>query len=127
MRHENCIFADEDDCPKEAIHLTCEECKQHKLYETIERAVRDFTGLGEAFTEVFELHKTLIDNNGKSVEIKIPDKSIFLINHVMATFLSRDPETTEEGKIYRRLIFYFFSILIDDFESDEYKVKSLLN
>ena len=120
MKHKDCIFVAEEDCPKEKINLTCADCAKHKTYETIEKAVRDFTGLGENYTEIFTLHKKLIDGHGTTVDIETPVESIFSVNRVMANLLSNNPCETHLDVMYRRLIFYFFKIIIDEFEEEEY-------
>lgn len=128
MRNKKiCVFADELDCPKEAIHLTCEECEKHKHYETIEKAVEDFISLGDSFTDLFQMLKTMQDNDSKKVTVDIPAESIYKINRVMTTFLSSREQFTEEETIYRRLIFYFFSIVIDEFNQEEYTEDTFLN
>jgi len=120
MRHEDCIFADEEDCPKDKIKITCSECLRDKSYETIERAVRDFTALGEAYTEIFVLLKKLIDHDGKTVSIVTPVDSAVVVNKVMTAILTKDPALTREDAVYRRLIFCFFGILVDQFNEEEY-------
>lgn len=119
MRHKNCIFVSEDDCPKNEIKITCEECFKNKYYEIIENATRDFVGLGESFTEIFQLHKQLIDADGGTVSIKTPVESIMLVNRVMATFLSATKAATEKEHVYQKLIVYFFGIVVDDYETIE--------
>ena len=127
MRHKDCIFAAEEDCPKDSIHLTCKECEEHRAYEIIERAIRDFTGMGESFEGLFELLKKLVDSDGQSVEIKIPAESILLINRVFASFLSSTPAEAESEKIYKRMLFRCFRIFVDEFESEEYKEKAYVH
>ena len=127
MRHSECIFAAEEDCPKLAVELTCEDCGKHKVYETIEQAIRDYTSLGEAFTEIFAMFKTLIDGNGTTVSIETPTESFFVANRVMTTLLSENDELSVNERYYRRLTFYFFSILIDEFKTEEYGIIKYLN
>lgn len=127
MKNEECIFASEDDCPKDAIKITCEECIKNKHYETIEKATRDFIGLGESFTELFHLHKQLIDADSGTVSIKTPVESIMLVNRVMSTFLSATKAATEKEHVYQKLIVYFFGIVVDDYETIEDTKKDYLH
>jgi len=120
MRHKDCIFAVEEDCPKEVIGLTCADCEKNKSYEVIKKAIDDFTSLGESFTDLFVLCNNLLANNGTTVEIAMPLNSVHKINRVMTAFLSKDGMASEEDPVYRRLIFYFFGIVVDEFESEEY-------
>lgn len=121
MRNKDtCVFVREDDCPKEAVRLTCEECEKSKHYETITKAIEDFTSLGESFTDLFTLCNNLIANNRTTVEIDIPVESIYKINRVMSAFLSAKEKFTTDEMMYRRLIFYFFDIIIDEFNEEEY-------
>lgn len=121
MRHENCIFMSESDCPLEQIKIDCETCKINNLTETIQNALEDYTQLGEAFTDVFNMFKKLIDNDGKTVAIETSIEHIFIINRVITTFLSDEEKTEQKDIVYQRLIFYFFKILIEEFENKEYE------
>jgi len=125
MRHDECIFAAEEDCPKEHIKLSCEDCGKFKYYESIKKAVDDFTAMGDAFTDMFVLCNNLIKGNGKTVEIDMPLESIHKINRVMTTFLSKNGAETSEDVVYKRLIFYFFGIVVDEFETEEYEYKPI--
>jgi len=127
MKHENCIFLEEDLCPREEIELTCEKCLENKAYEVIEKAVRDFSGSGEAFQEIFDIFKQLMDNDGSSITIKTPVDSIFLINRFITAMLGTSIEISENEKLYRRIIFYLLRNLIDEFESEEYKKTTFIN
>lgn len=121
MRNKNiCVFVSEDDCPKEAVRLTCEECEKHKHYETITKAVEDFASLGESFTDLFAFCNKLVANNGTTAEVVIPVESIHKINRVMNAFLTAREDFTGDETMYRRLIFYFFDIVIDEFNEEEY-------
>jgi hypothetical protein len=123
MRHKECIFDSEDICPKNAIDLTCDDCIRNKSYEIINMAVKDFTGLGESFTTLFAMLKKIIDHDGKTVEITTPVSEIVSINRAMTTVLSKTPPDSESEKIYRRLMFYFFKIIAEEFESAEYETE----
>ena len=127
MKHENCIFVSEEDCPKNAVGITCEQCFKNRYYDTINFAVKDFTGLGASFTDVFILFKQLIDGNGKTVKIETPVDSMFAINRVMTAILGIEHGTDERGNLYKRLMFYFFSIVIDEFNNAEYKENQYLH
>lgn len=120
MRHENCIFMSESDCPLEQIKIDCETCKINNLTETIQNTLEDYTKLGEAFTDVFNMFKKLIDNDGKTITIETPIEHIFIINRVITAFLSDEEKTEQKDIVYQRLIFYFFKILIEEFENKEY-------
>lgn len=121
MRNEKiCVFVDEDDCPKLAVHLTCEECEKYKHYETIEKAVNDFVSLGESFTDLFQMLQTMQKHNGKNIAVDYPIESIHKINRVMTAFLTAKENLSREEIMYRRLIFYFFDIIIDEFNENEY-------
>ena len=119
MKHNDCIFACEDDCPKHEINLTCDDCFKNKTYEVIEKAVRDFTGLGESYTKIFSLLKTLMDADGKTVKIETPVDASLSVNRVMTALLNKDPEIGN-SKVYQKLIFYFFRIIIDQYYEAEY-------
>ena len=127
MCHENCIFAAKEDCPKDAIELTCEECFRNKYHEDILKAINDFTSLGAAFVEVFEVLQTLIDNDGKTVKIRIPHESSKIVNRVMNALLAVRLELDCHEQIYKKLIFYFFGNLVDEFESKEYEKTDYLH
>ena len=128
MRNEKiCVFAAEEDCPKEKIGLTCENCIKHKHYEVIENAVQDFVSLGESFTDLFLLCNKLFAENGKTVSLDVPVESLHKINRVMTALLTVKEDQTEYEVIYRRLIFYFFSIIVDEFIENEYTEDTLLN
>ena len=128
MRNEKiCIFTAEEDCPKLAVNLTCEDCEKYKHYETIEKAVNDFVSLGESFNDLFAMCNILLKNNGTSVKLEVPVESIQKINRVMIALLTVKEDQTEYEVIYRRLIFYFFSIIVDEFIENEYTEDTLLN
>ena len=118
MKHENCIFVSEDDCPKDNIHITCEECFKNQYHEVINQAVKDFTGLGASFTEVFEVFRQLLDGDGKSIKLVTPVPSMHSIGRVMTAILRSSPVISANDKIYRRLMFYFFHIIIEEFEDE---------
>lgn len=122
MRNKDiCIFASEDDCPKNAIRLTCEECEKHMRYKIIEKAVEDFTSLGESFTNMFVFwNKLCSERETKVLGVDAPIDSIIKINKVMSCLLTTREAFTEEETVYRRLIFYFFNIIIDEFNESEY-------
>ena len=128
MKHENCIFVSEDDCPKDKIHLTCEECFKNQYQEVINQAVKDFTGLGASFTEVFGMFNSLIlANDGKAIKLITPVQSMHSIGRVMTAILRSVPVISDNDKIYRRLMFYFFHVIIDEFEAEEYKENQYLH
>ena len=120
MKHKDCIFVAEDDCPKEHVQIDCIDCEKYKYHETIGRAVKDFTGLGESYTAIFELHKKLIDGHGKTIDIETPVEAIFEVNRVMSAYLSKDRPYDKNEILYRRLVNFFFKIIIDEFEDREY-------
>ena len=125
MKRDECIFMEEEDCPKIGIGLSCDECIANKHYETIERAVNDFVSLGESFTAIFEMCNVLIKNNGSSVKLSIPVEDISKVHRVMTALLTTQEKLTAEEIIYRRLIFYFFSLIIDEFNDSEYTEEQL--
>lgn len=121
MRNDEiCVFLSEVDCPKDSIHMTCEECEKNKFYEVIEKALNDFVSLGDSFTELFTLCNDLIKHNGTTVEVQIPTDSIHSVNRVMNALLSTVVSTSPQDIIYRRLIYHFFNIIIDEFKEEEY-------
>jgi len=117
MRHDECIFASEEDCPKEVINLNCRTCGKNKSYIHIKKAIDDFVALGDSFTELFVFCAKLMQKEDK---VSMPIESIQKVNRVMSAFLreNKDSETTD--KVYTRTIFYFFSIIVDEFEEEEY-------
>lgn len=128
MKHENCIFVSEDDCPKDYIHITCEECFKKQYHEVINQAVNDFTGLGTSFTEIFGMFNILImTKDGASIKLNTPTSSMHSIGRVMTAILRSVPVISDNDKIYRRLMFYFFHIIIDEFEEEEYKENQYLH
>lgn len=120
MRHERCIFLAEEDCPMHLLGLSCQVCDDDKLEVVIKQAVDDFVSMGENFEALFGMLKILMDNDGKPVDVKLPADEILSINRAMTTLLSDTEVKTEAEICYRRLIFYFFKILVDEFESEEY-------
>lgn len=120
MRHERCIFNAEEDCPMKLLGLSCEICDVNKLEVVIKQAVDDFTGLGESFEALFGMLKILFDSGGKPVELDVPHEKILSINRAMTALLSDSETVTEADICYKRLIFYFFKIIVDEFESEEY-------
>lgn len=127
MRNENeCVFADEIDCPKDSVGLDCDECIKNKHYQVIENALNDFVSLGDAFTELFTLcNKIMKEHNG--IELTIPRENINKIHRVMTAFLTTREQLNAEETLYRRLIFHFFSLIIDEFKADEYKEDAYLH
>jgi len=120
MRHERCIFNAEEDCPMKLLGLSCQVCDDNKLEVVVKQAVDDFVGMGENFEQLFAMLKTLMDSNGESVDVKRPADEILSINRAMTALLSDTEPQTQEAVCYRRLIFYFFKIIVDEFESEEY-------
>lgn len=129
MKDENCIFAAEVDCPKDEIKISCPECIENRYYDVIKQAVDDFASLGESFTDMFLFCNKLMKHSGKTSELEIPLDSTHKINRVMTAFLSeKENEELAKGElVYRKLIFYFFRILIDEFESKEYTETRYVN
>jgi hypothetical protein len=128
MRHSDCIFVAEEDCPKERVCLNCDQCFKYKSYETIEGAVRDFTGLGEDTNNIFKIFQFMVENQGKSVEVVVPEKELLSVNRVMAALLASKKEDEHfNDQLYRRLIFCFFRIIIDEFEEKEYNKPSYIH
>lgn len=123
MRHKDCIFDCEEICPKEKVKLTCADCWLNQSHEMIKKAIDDYTGLGEAFTEIFDLHKKIIDGHGTTIDIKAPVDSVFVAIRVMTAILGAEEKTEFNDILYKRLIFYFFKILIDEVEETEYNKK----
>lgn len=122
MNNENCIFSGEVDCPKDKIKISCPECIENSYHDVIEQAVDDFTSLGESFTDLFLFCNKFMRHGGKTSELKMPLSSTHKINRVMTAFLRQkeNEELPKGGIVYRKLIFNFFSILIDEFENKEY-------
>ncbi len=129
MKNENCIFAAEVDCPKDEIKLSCAECIENRYYDVIKQAVDDFASLGESFTDLFLFFNKLMKHSGKSSELEIPLDSTHKVNRVMTAFLSQkeNEELAKEDVVYKRLIFYFFRILTDEYESKEYTETRYVN
>ena len=88
MKHENCIFASVEDCPKDEIKISCAECIENRYYDVIKQAVDDFASLGESFTELFLFFNKLMKHSGKTNELEKPLGSAQKINRVMTAFLS---------------------------------------
>jgi len=129
MKDENCIFVAVDDCPKDEIKISCADCIENKYYDVIKQAVDDFTSLGESFTDLFLFCNKLMKRSEETSEQEIPLDSTYKINRVMTAFLSqKENEELARGEVvYRRLIFYFYSILIDEFEIKEYTETRYVN
>lgn len=127
MRHERCIFKEEEDCPMKLLGLSCEMCNINKLEVVIKQAVDDFTGLGESFEALFGMMKILFDSEGKPVELNVPYEKTLSINRAMTALLSENEAVTQEDICYKRLIFYFFKIIVDEFESEEYGVAKFVH
>lgn len=125
MKDENCIFAAVEDCPKDEIKISCADCIEKKYYDVIKQAVDDFTSLGESFTDMFLFCNKLM----KHSELEMPLDSTHKIHRVMTAFLSQkeNEELAKGDVVYRRLIFYFISILIDEFEIKEYTETRYVN
>ena len=127
MPEIDCIFEDVNDCPLKDMQVTCEACGKGNLTGIIKRAVSDFTKLGPAFVDVFNTFNSLIHNDGKVVEVAIPADSIHVINRVINTLFSIEETTSEEQVVYKRLIFYFFDNLIQEFKQREYGVNKYIH
>ena len=129
MKYDECVFVSVEDCPKDEIKISCSECIENRYYELIEQAVNDFASLDESFTDLFLFCSKLMNHNEKTNELEIPLNSTQKINRVMTAFLSQkeNEELPKGGVIYKRLIFYFFSILIEEFESKEYTESRYVN
>ena len=125
MSEIDCIFEDKEDCPLKDLHIFCTDCAENNYIEVIKKAVSDYEKLGPAFTEVFTSFNKLIKNEGEIVELVLPVDSIFIINRVVTALLGTDETLaySKEQILYRRLLFYFLSVLIDEFESSEYGEK----
>ena len=126
-KHKDCIFVAEDDCPKDNISINCKDCEEHKYHETIDQAIHGFVSLGDAFTEVFKMSQQLIEHEGKTVNVSIPVDAISVINRVMTALLTTRELDTNNEIVYRRLIFYFFKIIVAEFEEEEYSEPKLIN
>lgn len=116
MRHADCIFMSEDDCPKDNINITCEQCGKHKYYEDIELSARDFVALGDSFTALFNVCNDAFNDRKTGT----PMEHVVQAHRVMTSLLSKEDPSTEKKRVYRRLIFYYFSLIIDEFISQEY-------
>jgi len=127
MKPDECIFASTEDCPKEDIKLTCEECVKNKYYDTIFKATEDFVDMGKAFTDLFELFNSFNSKEKDPAPISIPSESIKKVHRVMTAFLSQNDPIEAEATVYRRLIYRYFKILVDEFEASEYADTALVN
>lgn len=129
LKHKECVFASVEDCPKDEIKISCSECIENRYYDVIEQAVNDFVSLDESFTDLFIFCSKLINYRGKISELEIPLDSTQKINRVITAFLSQkeNEELQKVDVVYKRLIFYFFSILIEEFESKEYTETRYVN
>ena len=129
MNDENCIFAEEVDCPKDKIKIACPECIENSYHDVIKQAVDDFTSLGESFTDLFLFCNKFMRHSGKTSELKMPLSSTHRINRVMTAFLRQkeNKELPKGGIVYRKLMFNFLSILIDEFENKEYTKTRYVN
>ena len=119
-RFEDCVFTDEEDCPHELVGLECEDCIKNKKYKIIEKALHDFVSLGDDFTELFKMSNQLIQNKDKSVKVIVPVNEIERIHRIMTSFLTTRAKLSEEEILYRRLIYHFFGIVVDEFKELEY-------
>ena len=122
-----CVFVSEEDCPKEHISLSCKECIKNDYHKIIEEALSDFVSLGDSFTDIFLLCNELIANNGAKVKVEIPLESIHKVNRVVNALFSTKEKNEGKEIIYRRLIYYFFEIIIDEFKEKEYREKESLH
>jgi len=129
MKDKNCIFPAVEDCPKDEIRISCAECIENKYYDVIKQAVDDFTSLGDSFTDMFLFCNKLIKHNGETSVLEMLLNSTHKINRLMTSFLNQkeNEELAKRDVVYRRLIFYFFSILIDEFEIKEYTETRYVN
>jgi len=129
LKYDESVFVSVEDCPKDEIKISCSECIENRYYELIEQAVNDFASLDESFTDLFLFCSKLMNHNEKTNELEIPLNSTQKINRVMTAFLSQkeNEELPKGGVVYKRLIFYFFSILIEEFESKEYTESRYVN
>ena len=95
----------------------------------IKQAVDDFTSFRESFTDLFLFCSKLMKHSCEISELEMPFDSAHKINRVMTAFLSQkeNEEMANGDVVYRRLIFYFFSILISEFERKEYTKSPFLN
>ena len=126
-RFEDCVFVDEEDCPHELIGLECEDCIKNQRYKTIEKALNDFVSLGDDFTEIFKMSNKLISNKDKSVKIIVPIEEIERVHRLMTSFLTTRVGLSEEVILYRRLIYHFFGIIVDEFKETEYTDDAILH
>ena len=119
-KNEKCIFASEDDCPLESISISCAACMEHGYTEVIKQAIKDYTELGDNFNHVFNMLKTLFTDEEKVLELNVPLDSIQAVVRILNALLGSSEVTDNQKLVYRRLIFLFFSFLIEEFESLEY-------
>jgi hypothetical protein len=126
---DSCIFTALEDCPKDAVGLHCKTCVENKTQETIKQAVDDYTSLGESFNAVFILFNSLMGNGEETGTgtVTVPVDHILVINRVINAFFSEPDYKSLNHIIYRRLIYYFFSLSIDEFNEEEYSDEQFLN
>ena len=119
-RHEDCIFLAEDDCPKDEVEILCADCKEHKYYNEIEQAINDFVSLGEVFTDLFKIFEQIRGFKGKAINLTLKEKTLPICQRVMTALLTTKEQFDANEIIYRRMIFYLFGIMIDEFKENEY-------
>ena len=123
MKKTDCVFMSETDCPKEGVGLDCDTCIKNKSYEIIEKALNDFVDMGDAFTSLFIMCNKLMKNKDQTCKIDVNVEHIKKIHRVMTAFLTSKEVLTENETLYRRLIFHFFGLIVDEFKEREYEEK----
>jgi hypothetical protein len=125
MTEPDCFFEDKEDCPIRSTYTSCQDCVDRKYAETVKQAVEDYEALGESFSDVFQLFNKMISPSEKLVELLIPLDKIHIINRVIVALFNDNTERTAEEALYRRLIYYCFRVMIDEFEKEEYDINRI--
>lgn len=127
MKKDECVFMSEDDCPKNSMGISCDRCIEIKFYEIVEKAIEDFISLGDSFTAIFEMCNRLMHYKDKPVVLDMPVVEINKVHRVMTALLVVKEPENEEELMYKRLIFHFFGLIIDEFKEREYTEDTYLN